>query len=213
VPDSGSTYELLKKAILDGELEPEQKLVETTLATRFSVSRTPIREALSRLEQDGLAERRPRGLFVHNRSSEEILDIYETRCVLEAMAGRVAAERRTDHDLRTLNRLIELELDVDSSNPRAMSDHNRRIHSAIWQASHNEPLIDLLQRLDLHLGRYPATTLAYPNRWEESLEQHRALVDAISQRDALAADRIASEHFLKARDIRLKLSYDELAIS
>src|ERR1700754_1808293 len=81
-------YERLKQAILDGELVPGQQLVEISLAQWCQVSRTPIREALSRLEQDGLALRTDRGLVVRERSPEEILDIYDTRIVLEAMAAR-----------------------------------------------------------------------------------------------------------------------------
>ncbi|MBO0826374.1 MAG: GntR family transcriptional regulator, partial [Streptosporangiales bacterium] len=98
---------MLKQAILKGELEPGQPLVETALAAWCEVSRTPIREALTRLEQDGLVDRTDRGLVVRQRSPEEILDIYETRLALEATAGRMAAERRTAHDLRLLKRLLQ----------------------------------------------------------------------------------------------------------
>ena len=80
-------YEILQQAILRGELAPGQPLVETTLAARYNVSRTPIREALTRLEQDRLVERTDRGLVVRRRSPEQILDIYETRIALEATAA------------------------------------------------------------------------------------------------------------------------------
>jgi DNA-binding GntR family transcriptional regulator len=197
-------YDMLKSAILRGELKPGTPLVETTLAAWCQVSRTPVREALTRLEQDGLVERSDRGLIVRRRSPEEILDIYETRIALEATAGRIAAERRTDHDLRVLRKIIDHSHNVTGDDERKV-DLNRQFHRAVWHASHNEPLLDLLERLNLHLLRYPATTLSYPNRWEEAKREHIALVGAIEARDGGQAYDIAHAHFTKARDIRLRL--------
>lgn len=200
-------YERLKQAIIEGELEPGEQLVEMALAEWCQVSRTPIREALSRLEQDGLVEHSDRGLVVRRRSAEEILDIYETRIVLEATAARMAAERRTDYDVRVLRRLIEHSRQVTADDDSKV-DLNRQFHRAVWHASHNESLRDLLERLDPHLARYPATTLSYPGRWEEAKSEHIATVDAIEARDAARAYDITLAHFSKARDIRLRLWED-----
>jgi DNA-binding GntR family transcriptional regulator len=172
------------------------------LAELCHVSRTPIREALSRLEQDGLVERVERTLIVRRRSAEEILDIYEARIVLEATAGRIAAERRTDHDLRLLRHfLAAARAAADDQNARVES--NGGFHRAVWRASHNESLEDLLQRLNLHLARYPATTLSFAGRWEQSIEEHAALADAIESRDGTRAHELSLAHFQEARDIRL----------
>jgi DNA-binding GntR family transcriptional regulator len=205
--DQWSVYDHLKDEIINGHLEPGLKLVETTLADRLGVSRTPIREALTRLEQDGLTERRARGYYVRERSPEEVLDIYESRCVLEAMAGRVAAERRTDHDLRQLRWIADMNTSVDTDDHTAMAAYNRRFHQAVWRAAHNEPLLDLLQRLELHIGRYAATTLPYPGRWEDAVQEHAELLDAIERRDATKAEEAAYHHFSRARDIRLELAF------
>ena len=205
--NQASAYDLLKSEILNGHLRPGQKLVETSLADHLRVSRTPIREALTRLEHDGLTERRSRGYFVRERSPEEILDIYETRCVLEAMAGRVAAERRTDHDLRQLHWIADVGKTVDTSDQVAMADFNRRFHRAVWRAAHHETLLDLLQRLELHVSRYSATTLAFPGRWAQALVEHAALLAAIERRDATEAENVARGHFLRARNIRLELAF------
>jgi DNA-binding GntR family transcriptional regulator len=199
-----SPYETLKQAIFDGQLKPGEPLIETALASWYKVSRTPVREALSRLEQDGLVERSDRGLIVRRRSPEEIIDIYETRIALEATAGRMAAERRSDHDIRILRRLIQRSRDVAADDDQK-ADLNREFHHAIWHASHNESLRDLLTRLDLHLARYPATTLSYPNRWEEAKAEHTALVDAVEARDGSRAYEISRIHFTTARDIRIQL--------
>ncbi len=205
-------YDILKQAILHGELQPGQQLVETTLASWCNVSRTPIREALSRLEQDGLVYRSDRGMIVRQRSPEEILDVYEVRLVLEATAARVAAERRTEHEVHLLRRLLDQEKTVPAGDPTAMAESNRVFHRAVWRASHNESLIDLLERLSLHLVRYPATTLAHGDRWKVSMRQHREIVDAIERRDGVASHDVTLKHFTEARDIRLAL-YDEELIA
>jgi 2-methylcitrate dehydratase PrpD/DNA-binding GntR family transcriptional regulator len=201
-------YERLKAAILSGELQPGQPLVEMALAEWIGVSRTPIREALRRLQQDGLIVRNDRGMTVRERSPEEILDIYDTRLVLEAMAGRVAADRRTAYDLRAMRLWLERGDQVSPDDRAGMVEANLAFHTAIWRASHNESLTDLLDRLNLHLSRYPGTTLAAPGRWSEARGEHQALVNAIEARDAEGAHEIALKHFERARGIRLRL-FDE----
>jgi DNA-binding GntR family transcriptional regulator len=200
-----SPYDRLTQAILTGELAPGQPLIESALATWCQVSRTPIREALTRLEQDGLVVRSDRGLVVRERSPEEILDIYETRIGLEAMAARVAASRRSYLDVLSMRRTADRLDDVDSSDELAMASGNREFHRSVWRASHNESLTDLLRRLDLHLARYPSTTLSQPGRWEEGNREHRAIVDAIDEQDGHLAHDLTAEHFTKARDLRLAL--------
>jgi DNA-binding GntR family transcriptional regulator len=201
-------YDMLRRAILSGQLSPGQPLVETTLAEWCGVSRTPIREALRRLEQDGLVHRSDGGLVVRVRSPEEILDIYEIRVVLEAMAGRFASERRTEHDVRLLRHVLELSKAVGSDDAAGMVDANQRFHRLVWHAGHNESLTDLLERVNLHLGRYPETTLTAPGRWAEAWREHAALVAAIEERRSDDAFEIAQAHFVRARDIRISLFYD-----
>jgi DNA-binding GntR family transcriptional regulator len=197
-------YGALKQAILCGEFAPGQPLVEKVVASWCRVSRTPVREALSRLEQDGLVERGDRGLVVRQRSPEEILDIYETRIALEASIGRAAANRRNEHDLRTLRRLVDRTEDVRGDDDGKV-ELNRQFHRAMWRAGHNESLLDLLERLDLHLARYPATTLSFPGRWEHAKKEHAAIVAAVDRRDSTLAYDISLAHFTAARDIRVKL--------
>lgn len=198
-------YERIKQAILSGELEPGQALVEATLAEWCEVSRTPVREALTRLVQDGLVTRGDRGLVVRESSPEEILDIYETRIVLEATAARFAAERRNQNDLLMMKRILRQMTKLSSDDPTSRAAINAEFHGLIWRASHNGSLIDLLGRLSMHLGRYPATTLAFPGRWEEGNREHAELVDAIEARNSDLAAEVAAKHFSAARDIRLQL--------
>lgn len=205
-----SVYEQLKRAILSGELAAGQPLLEVQLAESYGVSRTPIREALHRLQQDGIVERGDRGLRVAQGSAEQILEIYEARVVLEAAVCEAAARRRTEVDLMRLHGILDAAPRDDPSAAEKV-DSNQQFHEAIWQASHNGTWIDLLSRLNTHLRRYPSTTLTAPGRWEEALEEHAALLDAIERGDAEAAGRIGREHMTKARDVRLRMWRDQHA--
>jgi DNA-binding GntR family transcriptional regulator len=198
-------YEQVKQAIMTGELAPGAPLVEQALAEWCKVSRTPVREALTRLEQDGLVVRTDRGLVVRESSPEEILDIYDTRIVLESRAAFVAAERRSSFDIVGMRKAAERSRRADSAGALTLAETNRQFHRSVWQASHNASLIDLLERLNMLLGRYPATTLSFPGRHTQSNEEHGKLIDAIEARDSEAAAEIATVHFTAARDIRLKL--------
>jgi DNA-binding GntR family transcriptional regulator len=204
-------YEMVKAAILDGTFEPGAPLVEVQLAEWCGVSRTPVREALTRLEHDGLIERSERGQVVRKRSPEEILDIYEIRVVLETMAARLAAERHTRIDKVRISKTLERwQSATEDMAPGELMTLNQELHRATWIASHNQTLIDLLERLALHLGRYPATTLTAPGRLKTALAEHTHLVEAIFARDPDAAAAHATEHFTAAMRIRLEQSEEEI---
>ncbi|GLW08680.1 GntR family transcriptional regulator [Microtetraspora sp. NBRC 13810] len=196
-------YRRLREDILSGGLAAETPLVEAALADRYGTSRTPVREALRRLEQDGLVERADRSLRVRARSPEEILEIYEVRISLEGVAARAAAERHTPYDLARLRAEAGRMAATPADDPRAMADANRRFHEAIYAAGHNATLLDLLTRLNDHLARYPATTLSHPGRWHQARTEHEALLAAIAARDAPTAATLAEQHMTTARDIRL----------
>lgn len=200
-----SAYEELRNRIVTGEFPSEMHLVETSLADKLGVSRTPIREALTRLEQDGLVERGSRGLQVRRRSPAEILEIFEVRIVLEGTTASAAAERHTEVDrIRMLGHLSKLESQQDAE-PDVQAALNREFHRSIWQASHNRTLVDVLDRLSVHLFRYSFTTYQMPGRAESSLKEHGELAEAIVQRDRERASRIASHHMTVARNIRLEM--------
>ena len=200
---AATTYDRIRRLILDSELDGPASLTEATLAERMGVSRTPVREALKRLEQEGLVERSGRGVRVRERSPEEILEIYEVRVVLEAAAARGAALRRTPLDLSRLEALHEQMLGVPDLADRVRS--NTRFHQALWRASHNATLEDVSTRLISHLHRYPHSTLAFPGRWEQVLAEHEAIIAAVRDGDADRAAKASSEHMTLARDTRLRM--------
>lgn len=216
-------YQRLHDDVVSGELDPGEPLVETALAQRYGVSRTPVREALNRLEQDGTIERQHRSLRVRTRTPTEILEIYEVRITLEGLAAYEAAQNRTDWDLRRLasaRRTMEGLRPPDGGGTTTSADAatsaaglataNRAFHEALWTAGHNATLVDLLHRLHDHLRRYPETTLVSEGRWKRVLRDHVEMSTLIENRAAAAARDLAQRHMRAARDIRLTMFADEV---
>lgn len=198
-------YERLRDDIVSRRLEVGASLVETDLADRYGTSRTPVREALRRLEQDGLLERGRRGLQVRTPSPEEILEIYEVRIDLEALAAALAAERRTPLDMVRLEAAAATMEATATDDPVAMATANHGFHERLCEAAHNATLLDVNGRLLTHLTRYPSTTLVWPGRWEAVLAEHRELIERITGRDAAGARTLMERHMRDARDVRLQM--------
>ncbi|MDA8290817.1 MAG: GntR family transcriptional regulator [Actinomycetota bacterium] len=200
-----SVYEELREAIVSGALPPGSPLVETALAGQYGISRTPVREALLKLRQDGLVEPSGRGLAVSRRSPEEILEIYEMRVLLEEYAARSAAAHRTELDLSRLVNAQRVLAETADSDTAARVRANAEFHEQIWASSHNRTLCDLLDRINVQLRRYPETTLTYPGRWEAVLAEHDELIRAIREGRPDDAAKVAWSHMSAARDVRLKM--------
>lgn len=205
-PDlASSVYEQLRAAILNSEYRPGASLTEVDVAGAFGVSRTPVREALRRLEHDGILQRVGRKLRVRRTTPEEVLEIYDCRIVLEGMAGQWAAENRTDYDLAVLGRAALAMKELTEPTPAEMAQTNLTFHECLWRASHNATLYDLLQRLSVHTRRYPEPTISQEGRWDEAVREHMDVLDAIRAQDGSRAAHLASEHMRQARDLRLKM--------
>ena len=202
---SASVYDRIRHDILSGELPPGSSLVETALADRYGMSRTPIREALLQLRQDGLVERNGRGLAVRQQSPEEIMEIYEVRVPLEELAAHLAATRRTDLDMLRLTRAHRDMLAMTSDERDARTTANRAFHRQVWLASHNRTLIDMLERISGQLHRNPESPLHHLGRWEQVLQDHEELLAAISEQLPDKAEEIWARHMMAGRSIRLEM--------
>lgn len=200
-----STYLRIKHDIAMGALPPGTPLLELLLAERYSVSRTPVREALRRLEQDDLVERVGRTMRVREHSLEEVFELYEVRAILETAAAQAAAERRTEADLARLRDLVA-RMDDSELSVESRVQLNWEFHAAIWRASHNSVLADTLERHYTSSVRYTNTTLASKDRWTEALAEHRQMIEAIIERDQHAVVDVMEEHLRIARDIRIGVS-------
>ena len=195
----------LRDDLLEGRLGVDPQLSENALSARYGVSRTPVRESLLRLEQDGLIERNGSTARLRKRSAEEINDIYRARTWIERAIASDAAQRRGEVDLVRLDRALAAEAAVDASTatPQELVAANRAFHHALALASHNAALLDLQERLTLHVTQLPSTTLTAPGRWQAAHAQHVAIVERVRVRDAEGAGALAEEHLAAARDIRL----------
>ena len=195
----------LRNEILNGTLLPGTQLKEVQLANRFGVSRTPIRDALSRLEDLGLAERVNRGLEVRGLDPEQVIQVYDMRILLEVEASGQAAQNRNLNDILTLEALLERDRSLEKPTDAELIQTNLEFHRAVWKATQNPVLIDLLERLMTHLVHAPTSTLSVDDRQNEALNEHAKPIEAISDRDTAAARDIANQHFSTAREIRMNL--------
>ncbi|XAS74230.1 GntR family transcriptional regulator [Micrococcaceae bacterium Sec5.1] len=205
MPADPSLYERLRTAIMYGGYRPGDVLIETSVAEEFGVSRTPVREAFRRLEQDGLLQRNGRKLVVHEPTPQEALEIYDCLTVLEGMAAQWAARMSTDYDMAVMRRMHGQMVELRERNPADMAAMDHAFHVSVWQASHNATLCDLLERLMVHIRRYPEPAVAQPGRWEEAIQEHRTILDAIEAGEDVAAKEASIAHTTSARNLRLEM--------
>lgn len=185
-------YSRLRHAIVQGQLRPNQRLVEAELAEALQVSRTPVREVLQRLAVDGLISRHRRGWVVREHNAEEIKDIYACRAALEGYAALLAATSATDEQLAELEAILYSVADTTSRNE--MVDVNERFHEAIIDASGNRLLAELSRRSRLYFFNRRVAKLYTDAEAAHSRAQHVALLEALQARDGARAEAIAREH-------------------
>ena len=203
--DGEAIFATLRGEILSGVHQPGTPMRETSLAERFGVSRTPVREALSRLQQERLLERVARGLQVPQVEPAQVIQIYDMRILLEEEAAGQAARARQFTDLMRLEALLERDRQLSSPDDHTRITTNLEFHAAVWECAHNPILTDLLERLSTHLVHAPRSTLSVDQRWNAALDEHAALISAIDRQDVEQARSIARAHMETARTIRLKL--------
>lgn len=189
-----AVYDALAELIASGTLRPGQHLVESDLAEYLGVSRQPIREALQRLHGDGWVELRPaHGAFVHTPTEEEVVQLLGVRSVLEAYSAHGAAQRATAADiirLRELQAAGEAALAADDLG--ALVDANAAFHSGIVRICGNKVLADLISQVERRV-RWYYTPVVRP-RGRDAWIEHAALITAIAEGDADAAQRLMREH-------------------
>ncbi|MCO6006881.1 GntR family transcriptional regulator [Actinoallomurus purpureus] len=194
-------YERLRDDVLAGRFPAGSVLLETTLAARYGVSRTPVREALGRLEQDGLLKRAARGYQVRAGTSEDVLEIYEARIALEAQAAASAALRRTDLDLARLRHLHATA--GERTDPAEIRELNAQWHATLWQAGHNTTIQTLLTRLTAQLRIYDRGSHESAEDLEITRDEHERVLTAIADRDSEAARDALAAHLGRSRESRL----------
>ena len=203
-PVQKDAYTLILEAIDTGIYRPGDRLVESELADRFGVSRTPIREALQRLETQSLLTRDGRSLIVASLDHNQLSELYVVRAELEGLAARLAARHATDEEARVLRDMVEADQAL-LGNPKGLARANRRFHKQIHLASHNRYLVQQLDLVHRSMALMATTSLAAEGRGEVALAEHAAIVTAIENRDEMGAYHALKDHISKAFVTRLKL--------
>ncbi|WP_376874399.1 GntR family transcriptional regulator [Albirhodobacter sp. R86504] len=197
-------YTLILEAIDGGLYRPGDRLVESELADRFGVSRTPIREALQRLETQSMLARDGRSLIVASLDHNQLAELYVVRAELEGLAAKLASRHATPEEVKVLRDMVT-EDRAHIGNPQALSRANRRFHKQIHLASHNRYLVQQLDLVHRSMALLASTSLAAEGRGETALAEHKAIVDAIGAGDGEAAQLALRAHISKAFETRLKL--------
>ena len=196
-------YSMILDAIDKGVYRPGDRLVESELAERFKVSRTPIREALQRLETQSLLAREGRSLIVASLDHNQTAELYAVRGELEGLAARLAARHATTEEMRVLREMVE-EDNALIDDPIALSRNNRRFHKQIHLASHNRYLVQQLDLLYRSMALMATTSLAAEGRGEIAQAEHARIVTMIEARDEDGADDALKSHISVAFVTRLK---------
>ncbi|MEW5814958.1 MAG: GntR family transcriptional regulator [Spirochaetota bacterium] len=196
-------YATLQNAIIIGGLKPGQRLKEIEIASQMSISRTPLREALSRLEANGwLRKVRSGGYAVIDDTEKEVEDLFDVRLVLECHALKLALKNISDGEIKKMERVIEnMELNTKRDDVAIIIELNTKFHETIFIASGNYKLCELLSHLHTHILRYRIKTLWNPEERRASLEGHKKIVKIIKERNESLADKIMSDHINHSKEV------------
>ena len=196
-------YSLILEAIDIGIYKPGDRLVESDLADSFGVSRTPIREALQRLETQSLLTRDGRSLIVSSLDHSQMAELYIVRAELEGLAASLAAKHATGEEVKVLQDMVNSDRKI-IADPSALAKSNRRFHKQIHLASHNRFLIKQLDLVHRSMALMATTSLAADGRGPVAVEEHQAIVTAISKGDSEEASKKLRDHISIAFITRLK---------
>lgn len=192
-------YGTLKKAITEMDIysHPEEiRLDERRLSKELAISRTPVREAITLLEQEGFVRSSPRrGIFVVKKTKAEILEMIAVWAALESMSARLATKHATDEELEELQKLFKaFESEKPADNLSEYSDANIAFHQTIIRLGGNKLIADMTENLFIHMRAIRKVTIGQDNRAERSIVDHKNIIKALVARDADLAERLVREH-------------------
>lgn len=193
-------YAILERDILDGVYPDGTSLTESRISSDLKVSRTPVREALFRLEQEGLVR------IVHNKgavvtgvSQKDICDIYAIRMQVEGLASRWAAERASDEQIKRMREIVELEsFYAEKDDIQQSRNLDSLFHSELYEASGSNPLRRTLSTYHSYIGRARETSFARGNRPVAAAKEHSGIIEAIAQKNGDLAEKLTREHIANA---------------
>ncbi|ESR25527.1 GntR family transcriptional regulator [Lutibaculum baratangense] len=203
-------YQKLKQAIQDGTLPPGTRVREVEIADRLSISRTPAREAIRRLESEGLISFVPRhGAIISRLDHQQTMELYDLREVLEGTAAAFAARHASAAEIEELEEMVASE-EAIRGDPHQLAELNRLFHSALYRAAHNRYLERSLINLRDSMALLGGTSLRVEGRYETAHAEHLETIQAVAARDPERADAAARRHIRHAQRARLKIMREEL---
>lgn len=196
-------YSGIKKSIIAGELEPRKRLIEETLAEAMQASRTPVREAFRKLEEEGLVYRRQRGGYaVKGLDEEEVDEIFGLRSILEGYAGFLAASRITREELKRLKDIVrQQETCLKEIHPERFIELDTQFHDVLHGAAKNKRLYLLLQGLGDHMYRYRIIILRYHPKPGVAVEDHKRIVQGLESRKARQVEGLIRKHMSRGENL------------
>lgn len=200
-----AAYDLIRAQIQDGRYGPGDRVMEDEVARQLNSSRTPVRDAMRRLEAEGfLVHESHRGMVIPRLDHQTIMELYEMWIVLEAEAARLVARHASDAEIEMLDALVK-ESKREVKTPRDMADHNRRFHMTLYKSTHNRYLLKSVGVLMDALNILSHTTFTIDDRLALAQQEHQAIVDAIRTRDLDKAAAASLSHTEASFRARLKL--------
>lgn len=205
-------YEKIKEAILTFQFLPNQALVEGELASQLGISKTPVRDALMRLEKEGLVTRIPyKGTYVSDINNQDMANIFQIRIVLEGLAIRLATDNLTEEDLAQMQQSInDYSKALQDKDVSRSSRINSEFHNIIIQRCSNPRLVTMLHNLDDHLKRYRLLSISQGTRTDKSVPEHQRILEACRLRNAQAAEEAMRQHLFSAMEDLYDQDFEEL---
>lgn len=199
-------FENLRQAIIKGELPPSKRLVENQIAEKLNISRTPVREAIHKLEREGLLEKLPRGGFiVPDLTRENVEETFGIRSVLEGYAARLAATLHQGNELDPFeHKLDEYQRYLESGQMDALLKINTDFHDLLYSLSKSQKLIKMINDLRDQIYQFRRIILSNQELAKKSHEDHRLMMKYIRNRDADGVERLVREHILRGQEGVLK---------
>lgn len=198
--------ENLIDAINKGILSPGERLMEIQIAEEMGVSRTPVREAIRKLELEGFVVMIPRrGTYVANISIKDINEVYEIRSALDILAGGLAAERINDEEIEKMRELLVLiEKYAEEDNLSKVIEIDSKFHDILYTASRNERLVNIISNLREQITVIRGKSMNYPGRLADTLNEHKEIVESIATRNVDRAEEAVRVHLENAEQTLLK---------
>ncbi|HBT19844.1 MAG TPA: GntR family transcriptional regulator [Peptococcaceae bacterium] len=209
-PIREEVFTMLREAILNGKLKPGDRLVERELAEQLGVSRTPVREALRKLELENLVTHIPRkGVVVSEISKKDIVEILDIRACLEGLGAREAAKKATEEDIGELKGYIEkMKEEMSNNNMEEVNKLHNQFHRKILEIAGYPRLSQMVSSLGDYISRFTKMGYTIPGRLDKAMKEHTELIEAIMQRNPELAKQIAEDHIDNSKSVILK-QYEE----